>query len=162
ACEQMGEVSLRQGDPDAARRYFHKVLGIREDLAAGDLNNIVFQSELADGYRRLGWFEQALWRPREALPWYERDQSLLEKLESDGRLQQTQKLRRLLPAVRQDVADCRMVVRAVDESEFALAQPVDVAPRLLLIRAAVLARSRGSGEVDAGPELPRINGDNPK
>jgi serine/threonine protein kinase/tetratricopeptide (TPR) repeat protein len=161
ACEQMGEVSLRLGDPDSARRYFHKVRGIREDLAEWDPNNIVFQSEMADSYRRLGWFEQALWRPREALPWYERAQALLEGLETRGRLQETPKLSNLLALVRHDIKVCGLAVRAVEEPDFALAQPDSVAPRLLLIRAAVLARGDPPAKPDGVAEWPRLDRSNP-
>jgi tetratricopeptide (TPR) repeat protein len=158
----LGGLSLIFGERAAARDHYGKALKLAEGVAA-DESNAHAQWELAAACRGLGGLEQQELDYPKALAWHRRELALLERLQAAGKNKAFPEFARLMEKVKQRIAFCRAVPRAVADLDFALKQPAGPAAELLVARVAALRRRGRHAEAAAtadrlGDLAPKVPG----
>jgi serine/threonine-protein kinase len=138
AYDSIAGLSLKAGDIGAAREAYGKAIAIAEKRARSDPTSAQVKQDVAELYSSSGALEKQALRFEAALGWYERARVILRQLERDGKLQQPD-LAKLAGDIAKSMAICKAAPRAIDDLNFALAQP-RLAPELFAIRATALAR----------------------
>ncbi len=126
----IADAGVRLGDLAGARAEYKKMLAVVEGHVSEPADPAAARLALA-AYASLGDLERRDRRPDEARAWYEQALKALEK----GQPQAAQR-----QALESALEMTRSLTRAVEDLDYALAQPPDVAQGLLVGRAAILAR----------------------
>jgi tetratricopeptide (TPR) repeat protein len=147
----LGEVSLKLDDRPAAWDYSRKGLELAEAFAA-DRSNAQAQLTLAMACHLQGELEVQAFEYPKALLWYERSLAILRRMEAEGTHKVEPHFAERVENVRQAIAYCLAVPRAVADVNFALAHRPETAAELLLARAAVLARRGRHAEAAAAAD----------
>jgi serine/threonine protein kinase/tetratricopeptide (TPR) repeat protein len=155
---KLAALEMLLGDPGKAREYYAKALKRYERLAAGDADNVQAQTDLADTYRCAAYAARQGHDFAEGARLYEQGLALLRGLEAKGRLKDKPNLQAWLPEEEQGLSFCRLALRAIDDLDFALAQPPAAAKVLLVIRARALAGRGRHAEAAATAEKLRALG----
>jgi serine/threonine protein kinase len=148
AYEKLGGLSRRAGRANEishARDYYFKSLALREALATADPDNVRAQAELAAICGNLGLTGEQDLDFSQARPWFERSLSILHQLDARGKLKGQVRYQKWIKDTTGKIAMCRAIEPAVEDLDFALAQPPELMPILLLYRSQILARQ---GQLD--------------
>jgi tetratricopeptide (TPR) repeat protein len=135
-----------------AREYGGRALRRYERLAAADPANVLTQNDLAVMYDTAGKSAAVLRDYAEAARCYEQAAALLCPLTAGERFQNVPGSATWLPQFVGQMTFYRSACRAIDDLEFALAQPPSWARQLLMIRARALARQGRHAEAAATAE----------
>src|SRR5262249_57697873 len=90
--------------------------------------------------------------------YFEGGVTILNRLKTQGKLQDQPAYQNWLRTQQQELSLCKAAIRAIDDLDFALAQPAARAKRLLVIRAVVLAGRGRYADVAATAEKLRALG----
>jgi serine/threonine protein kinase/tetratricopeptide (TPR) repeat protein len=158
----LSEVHSALRDLRAVRADLLKTLETTRRLAT-DRNDIVAQTDLAATYCNLGKNEIAAGDYAEAARWFQKGVALLQELEKQGRLENQPRYRDWLTEAEHCLSFCLKAQQAIDNLDFALAQPPAQAADLLTIRATALA-SRGQHlpAAEAAEKLRALGPTNPR
>lgn len=157
ACyELVGDAGSALNDVPAAREAFTKLVATVEDYAKDDPQGLQTQLDLANGCIGRGKVERLDYRFEEAIPWYDRGTGILRKLKAEGKITAESPAAKRGREVEAMADECRAVLKAVDDINFALNEAPATAGRLLLGRAAALAR-RGR-HADAAATAEKLRG----
>jgi serine/threonine protein kinase/tetratricopeptide (TPR) repeat protein len=152
AYARLGSLTLRLGDLTKSREYRQKAVADFRELAGADPDNLLAQADLAGSYGNLARAEMQARELAAAERQFQRGVDVLAKLESAGKLKNQTGFQGLLRHLRVDLAFCKAAQRAIDDLDYALAQPRPASVRLLRIRAAILAGKEQHGEAAATAE----------
>jgi serine/threonine protein kinase/tetratricopeptide (TPR) repeat protein len=137
--QTMGAVTRRLGRIDEARAYYQQGMQQRQLLAKADPESAQAQIDLAAAYGNMGTVEKQLRNLDRAASWFEQGVKIFQQLDQRGKLKAQSQYQGWWHQQQQLLAICKAAARAVDDIDFALAQPPEVAEELLVIRAAALA-----------------------
>jgi serine/threonine protein kinase/tetratricopeptide (TPR) repeat protein len=135
----LSNVHTALGDPKAVREDLRKTIKVAKELAAAEPNNIIAQADLATAYFKMGANEMQERDYEEAAKWIQPGVTLLQAFETQGKLKDQPVYEHRLATWQHNLTVCLRARRAIDDIDFALAQPPAVAADLLVIRAAALA-----------------------
>jgi serine/threonine protein kinase/tetratricopeptide (TPR) repeat protein len=151
---KLANLEQRLGAVTRARPYYAKALSRFEGLAAGDADNAQAKIDLASTYRGAATAAKLAHDYAEAARDFEQGLALLRRLDDEGKLRDQPWYRAWLPEEEEGLSFCRGALRAIDDLDFALAQPPASAKVLLVIRARALAgRGRHADAADAAEKL---------
>jgi tetratricopeptide (TPR) repeat protein len=136
----LGEVSAKLADIPRAAVYYRKGLELAQTQATADRDNPEAAWSVAFLYFRLGELDQECFAYGNALESYQRAWPILQRLAAEGKVLGQPRDAQLLRTVEKHIALCRAAPRALDDLDFALKQPFDIARPLLAARVAALAR----------------------
>src|SRR5262249_34008021 len=140
---KLGSVTLHLGDAKAARAYRREAQACFEGLADANPDSVQAQADLVAAYGTSGRAEMQAHAYAEAAGYFERGVTILNRLKTQGKLKDQPAYQNWLRTQQQELSLCKAAIRAIDDLDFALAQPAARAKRLLVIRAAgVAARGR--------------------
>ncbi|MBI3463761.1 MAG: tetratricopeptide repeat protein [Planctomycetes bacterium] len=137
---KLGSICARHGNYPDARQYYRKALVIREKLVAANPQSIQANLDMAATCDKFGDLEKSVQQPETALQWYERALPILRRLETEGKFQCRPQMLQWIAEIDQKRLTCSVALRAIDDIQFALEQPREIAVEALVIRAVVLAR----------------------
>jgi hypothetical protein len=137
----LSEVNRARADLLTVRKDLFKTVELTQKLAA-DTGEFQDQIEFALANFNVGSIEMGARRHKEAAKWMEHGVTLLEGLDTDGKLKNYPLYRDMLAQKKHKLAVCLKAEQAIDDLEFALGQPSALVPDLLTIRGTELA-SRG-------------------
>jgi serine/threonine protein kinase len=127
------------GQVEAGRACSAKALKGLEQLAA-DVDNVQVRIDQAVGHDHAGRAELRAYDCARATRHFERGVAIFQELEKRGKLKDQPRYQTWLREQRQLLALCKAAARAIDDLDFALAQPRSQIGHLVAFRAAVLAR----------------------
>jgi serine/threonine protein kinase/tetratricopeptide (TPR) repeat protein len=136
---RLGMAHFRLRDVATARKFVKKVLPDFEALAAADPSNVQAQAQFANCWESLGRIETMACNYPLVVEHFERARDILQKLATEGKLGTEHLYQRWLKELQNKCEFWSAAVRALDDFNFALAQPPTRAGPLLSARAAVLA-----------------------
>src|SRR5262249_9710187 len=139
AHEKLGHLSRALRQTAEARRHYREALSRREKLAAADPDSAQAQSDLAATCGNLGTAELQARDYAEAVRQFERGLKILRQLQARGKIKDQPREQQWLRNLDQLLTRTRAAVRAVEDLDFALAQPPEQVPMLLHVRATELA-----------------------
>jgi tetratricopeptide (TPR) repeat protein len=160
ACRKLGGTCLRLSDVAAARRWFGEALDRLQKLAADHPDHVGARAEGAVACGNCAWVEMYVKDFARAAPYLGRGVAILEDLTARGKIKNQPRYKEWLTLQRAQLTTCRKAERALQDLEFAAAQPHQEAAQLLLLRATVLA-NRGS-HAEAARTAERLRGLAPK
>jgi serine/threonine protein kinase/tetratricopeptide (TPR) repeat protein len=140
---KLGTLEQRLGDLGKAQDYHLKALKRFHELAAADPDNILAKFDVAASCREAGMTAMKLHDYTPAAHHFEEGVALLRQLEAKGKLKGSPIYQGYLPEEEYWLSICRMSLRAIDDIDYALAQPTPWPKTLLVVRARALA---GRGE----------------
>jgi tetratricopeptide (TPR) repeat protein len=146
----IAEASIALHEWPAAREALDRVIALTEGYAKPDSPNLQDRFALADAYISRGRVEGLDHRYKDALAWSDRALAILRPLKAEGRLNPPSLA--LLDRLEKEAQEWQSIVRAVNDINVALSAPEDKALRLLLGRAAALARLGRPAEAAATAE----------
>src|SRR5207244_3597616 len=117
---------------------YQDALRISQPLAEADPQNAQAQTDLFVVYWKLGSTERGRFEYAKATEWYGKARAVVEPLHKAGKL--AGPFQTSLAMVDRQLAFCRTAERAVEDLDFALNQPAELVPDLLVARSTVLAR----------------------
>jgi tetratricopeptide (TPR) repeat protein len=139
AYRKVGLAHAHLWDIAAARKYLHKHVEGLAELSAADAANVQLKAELAVANGLSGQVEMQAKDFARAAPHFERGLALFKELDASGKMKGLGQYQGWLGLERRKLAVCRKAERAIGDLAFALAQPKEQLPDLLLLRAAALA-----------------------
>ncbi len=152
----MADACVALHDLPAARAAFQQMTATVEGYANADPNNFNWRLDLANTYIGRGKVERLAHAFEAALPWYERGLAILRPLKADGKLKPFPLEVGRLEEVEKMVNECRDILKAVEDVNFALKERGgETRLRLLTGRAEALARRGRPTEAAATAETMR-------
>jgi tetratricopeptide (TPR) repeat protein len=136
--EKLGNVNRQLGNVPVAHEAYQKDLDISLKLAQADPTNAQAQLDLADSLLRLGLVEKSVDDFPAATKRLEQSVEILTKLNQEGKIASQPLYQGWLKSGKWQLQLCNAAPRAIDDLEFALAQPKDMVPELLAIRGRAL------------------------
>jgi tetratricopeptide (TPR) repeat protein len=158
--EQIGDAGVAQHDVPAAREAFTKLVALVEDYAKDDPQGLQPQLDLANACVGRGKVEQLDYRFEDAISWYDRGTGILRALVAAGKITAQSPAAKRGQEVKQTADDCRDILKAVADINYALQEREGRARLLLVGRAAALAR-RGR-PADAAATAEKLRGLGPE
>jgi tetratricopeptide (TPR) repeat protein len=155
AFQRLGVLSSDLGELVAARGYYRQAQAGFKALVALDPLNVMAQADVAANCNNFGRLAVRENDFPQAISWFERATAILEPLEAAGKLRGQPAYQGWLQHIRQQLAFCRAAGRAIDDLDFALAQPPELVAELLIARAVALARRGQLGPAAATAEALR-------
>jgi tetratricopeptide (TPR) repeat protein len=152
AQEKLGMLLRRMGELEAAREHLCQVVDARQALADAHRANVQAQTDLAAALGNLGLTELTAGHFAAAIDHYGRGLAILEQLDAQGKLKDQPLYQDWFRTFRFRLAISQAAERAVADLDFALQQPADQVPELLVIRARALAECGRHAEVAATAE----------
>jgi serine/threonine protein kinase/tetratricopeptide (TPR) repeat protein len=149
---RLGSLDQRLGDRGRARENYRKALKRFEGLAGADPENAQLRFDLADGYRSAGILAKQVHDYAQAARYFEQGIGVLRQVEAGGKLKDRPWYQQWLREEEEWLSFCRTALRAIDDPEYAAAQPPASARVLLLIRALALAEHGRHEEAAATAE----------
>jgi serine/threonine protein kinase/tetratricopeptide (TPR) repeat protein len=149
---KLAGLEQRLGSTPRAREDYARALKRFEQLAAADADNAQAKIDLARTYRGAGVAARLVHDYAQAARHFEQGVALLHQLDAQGKLRDQPWYQAWLPEEQEWLAFCRAALRAVDDLDFALAQPPASAKVLLVIRARALAGKGRHAEAAATAE----------
>ncbi|HEX5270779.1 MAG TPA: hypothetical protein VFW33_09845 [Gemmataceae bacterium] len=138
--ELTAEADVALHDLPAARAAAEKLLTTIEGYANADPNDVTGRIELAHAYLERGRVERLAYDFAAAAPWYDRALAILRPLKAAGKLAAYPQEPARLEEAERAAAECRDIVKAVEDVNFALKERGGETRRRLLVgRAAALA-----------------------
>ena len=156
----LGQACLTLRDLPAARQALDQMVAAVEAYARPESPSVGGRIDLANAFITRGRVELFDHSYDEALTWYQRALDLLGPLNADGRLRPFPQEAARLDETEKIAAECRSIVQAVADIKVALKEPPETAVRLLVGRAALLAR-RGK-PADAAATAEKLRALKPK
>jgi tetratricopeptide (TPR) repeat protein/tRNA A-37 threonylcarbamoyl transferase component Bud32 len=139
---KLGTFESRFGNAGKARDYLLKAVKRYEGLAVADPENAQAQLGLIEAYRNAGCAAEQGKAHARAARYFEQAAARLRQLEAKGKLKDRPAYQAMLPETEQWLSYCREQ-RAIEDLDFALAQPGALAHSLLVARARTLAGRGG-------------------
>jgi tetratricopeptide (TPR) repeat protein len=139
AYARLGMIHKALGDLAATRQDRLKSLRLNQELAGVSRSDFVAQTHLAANYHDLGINEMDARDYEKAAEWFQQGVTLLQDLQAESQHKDLRVYQGWLASMQHKLTACREARRAIDDIDFALAQPAALAADLLFIRAAVFA-----------------------
>jgi serine/threonine protein kinase/tetratricopeptide (TPR) repeat protein len=158
AHEKLAELNSEIGDAPAAREYYLKAAALCDRAVSSSPNDALALEDSVRVYQRLAGAGMETKDFADAADWFER---AVEKLQSLERLGKAKDPKALRSQLLQQLAVCKAAPRAIEDLDFALAQPRQQVPELLTIRATSLAGRSRHAEAAATADKLREWGSNP-
>ncbi|HXG10618.1 MAG TPA: tetratricopeptide repeat protein, partial [Gemmataceae bacterium] len=155
AHEKLGRVCRRRGHWQAALDHGRQAVRQREALARANPENVETQTDLAAAYGNLALAALEAGNFAEAVDHYSRGLDLLQQLEAQGKLKDQPQYQNWLRVFRSRLALSQAAGQAVEDLAFALRQPAEWVPELLLLRVRTLAGRGSHAEAAATAEALR-------
>jgi tetratricopeptide (TPR) repeat protein len=146
----IADTSVALHDWPAAREALDRMIAVAEGYAKPDSSNLQDRFALASAYVSRSRVEGLDHHYKDALVWSDRAVAVLRPLKAEGRLNLPSLA--LLDRLEKEAQEWQSIVRAVDDINVALSAPEEKVLRLLLGRAAALARQGRPAEAAATAE----------
>lgn len=153
--EWLGTTCFELREIRSAMANYREGWAICEKLAKANPSESLFQCMWAQSHYRLGLCNEQQCQFHAACDFYELALAVAQRLENEGRL----KLYTSLPKQCKHALNvCRAAPRALEDLDFALHQPSDIVPRLLILRCRTLAiRSKHTDASVAAGKLAELS-----
>jgi tetratricopeptide (TPR) repeat protein len=139
AYQKLGLAHQRLGEMKEARDYRARALKGFKALEAAHPTDVQIKVDMAGANGNCGALEMQIKDFARAAPYFERAVAILQDLESKGKLKNQPVFQNWLREQQRKLPVCQKAARAVEDLDFALAQPAAEVPELLLLRSAALA-----------------------
>jgi serine/threonine-protein kinase len=139
AYQNLAAVHQVLGQVEAGRACRTQALEGFEKLAAADADNVQARADVAAVHGNAGLAELRIHDCERATRHFERGVAILQELEKQGKFKDQPLYQSWLRHQQQHLAFCKAGARAIEDLDFALAQPRSQVGQLVVLRAAVLA-----------------------